>query len=141
MTGWQRLFVVLFVIVGTLMALLFGTEYPDRTDSNFVWACDGLTQREVSSDRAKEYLRTGIIPAADTYSYPSQYQRIAGECARELQHVANGTLLSSKRAEWRGQVTEAFGWFAFAAGLVYLLGMAIGWVWRGFFPKKPEAGR
>ncbi len=130
---------VLVVICGALMALLMGSTYPGKSAANFVWACDGLTSSDVTANRAKEYLRNGRIPTSDTYSYPEADMRIEGECAQELQHVANGTLLGKKRADWWGEFWSGAGWFALLSAVVYVIGMAIGWVWRGFSPKKPDS--
>lgn len=137
MNGWQRLYVVLAGLCALGIGALYASSYPDTSAGSVVWACDGLVERDVTPHRAREYLRVGLVPESDRFSYPQGDLRIEGDCANELQHVANGTLLESKRAEWWGEARKGAGWFLATASIVYLMGMALGWVWRGFFPKKP----
>jgi hypothetical protein len=142
LNGWQRLF-VLFLALSVLAAgAVMVSAFPDRSDTGAytVYACDlSIDAWDVTPAAAAFYLRNGTIPAA-ARGYagdPPRDGSIDPECRKQLTQIAAGTRYRHLLWGWLVTCLETVGWLAGGAYVVYLLGSVLGWVWRGFFPRKP----
>ncbi len=137
MNGWRRLFSLFSGLFLLLAAILWYGTYPSQRSDGLetVYDCS-LSENELSKQDAQRFLQAGRIPAAMTYNYPEHDEVVAGDCADALEAVANGTAHDLRVGAWWSQGFE--GALGIAAFLVFLyaLGACLGWVWRGFRPKK-----
>lgn len=135
MEGWRRLFVVLCWLVGACVGLVAFSQYPDKARDDDVWSCS-LRDTSVSAERARQLLAIGHIPLAENYEFPEGNLPISGECADDLQAVANGRMRTKRIAAWRADTFQAAWYAAIALAIVFAVGRALGWVWRGFRPAR-----
>jgi hypothetical protein len=143
LNGWQRLFALLFAL--SLLALIgvMASVKPKRSDTGtyYVDACGlSVSRWDVSPAGALFYLKNGTIPAEDMgYAADGRDGSITPKCREQLAQIANGTRYRALLWNWVKVAGESFCYLLGSAWMVYLLGTAIGWVWRGFFPRKPAA--
>lgn len=136
MNGWQRLFVVFSVLCVGVVVSMVAVEAPSRGIQS-VYTC-GLLESDVTQARAKQYVKNGI-PVDETYLSGVDPMPGHAECFADLQRVADGTMYSHRVREHWGEASELLPWLLGFLALVYAAGWALGWVWRGFFPKKLPA--
>lgn len=123
MNGWQRLFSVFAALILLCSTALWYFAKP--SDSKYLVGCDSPTYATQPEAQAalqnKAYAQT---------SYSSF------NCYESLDKVASGREHREDMADWREDFENgAMGILAFLA-VIYALGAALGWTWRGFFPKK-----
>ena len=129
MNGWQRLFVVLALLV-TLPAIVFGiSQKPDG--SFYLYSC--ASPSHVTQAKAVQALASG--------NYREESWNEEPECLKALQRVASGAEGEERQRQWLRDLRNGAIALTIFFALVYALGWGLGWVWRGFFPKKPEAPR
>lgn len=134
MNGWQRLFCVFSVACGLLFIVLHRGSYPTPTPPDgtvSVYAC-ALMDTKVDRARAEKYLQDKSIPSEDRYSTDAP----DADCTVALMDVALGNSRGKLVSVWFKELWADFGVLGISLGGLYALGMALGWIWRGFFPKK-----
>lgn len=125
MNGWQRLFALLAVIIILPAIALAAVGFPRANTRSFADGCAEYQSYTIQQAQA--------VLATKSYAQ-SEYS--STRCEDSLAKIASGNALSEERGRWWDTVqTGAFSIAAFL-GVIYALGLAIGWVWRGFFPKK-----
>ena len=136
MNGWQRLFVLFSVIVylfaGVVALLNLPTEPSDGEWG--VYSC-GLNEWRVDATRAT-FLLSSVDNLAKAKRHPGE--KPSAECYVELEQISLGQKLNAEVSDH----LVAMAWGALGIGVllasVYAFGAALGWVWRGFFPRKPQ---
>lgn len=122
MNGWQRLWVVVCLV----MAILIGW-YTQQTLPN-----ESITKYYHDSriDQLTRYLKE-----ATNSSYSSDYiASLQIDIRKENEEFAKA--LAALPEERREYLTTALGiWFGLSVGL-YIAGWLIGWIYRGFRPKQ-----
>lgn len=135
MSGWQRLFVLLVLVCGVPLLGIWTVIYSDIDDTHYAYYCD-LENDYLTADRARRYVRDREIPASDLGAYRSTDPKRIQNCWGQIEAVASGDATKKEEAEARKDLYVGTGAFAVFFGLVYALGAGLGWVWRGFFPRK-----
>jgi len=125
MNGWARLYIVIAAAtIGLSTAYVFGTE-PDPEAAVYVPGCDGFTYYTPSQARA-------ALKLADWKQ--DGYQ--TASCKESLESIGNGAAYQAEFSRWRDTSRQVvIGSTVFLLSL-FAVGAAIGWVWRGFFPRK-----
>ena len=114
MNGWKRLWVVLSILIGFAF-IAAGKEYvPTR---------QGLISGYESSHPWAQYQAVDPIVRAQQVADDKEFQ--AG-----LDSLIWAQLLS---------IATTFAWWVFTSVSLYVSGWAIGWIYRGFRPKKESA--
>lgn len=126
MNGWQRMWVVvsliLAILIGWYAYLLLPTEW-------------GITNNYDSRvEQLTRYLKESL---EQENAYPGRGEYIASLREDIRKEKENLPLeLAKLPKERREHVTFAFGiWLALSVGL-YIAGWLVGWIYRGFRPKK-----
>lgn len=137
LNGWERLFILLSGLGALALLVAAFTSYPRASpDGSYaVYTC-ALTESRVSPRDARVFLADGKIPGNRLYSWASA-DFLADSCRDDLTAIRDGKKHINDVLGWAkvcGIVATAYFAFLFCAGL---LGRALGWVWRGFFPRKP----
>lgn len=140
MNGWQRLFVVAVVATGLPTLAIALSDAPTRAEDGgeSVYGCS-LNDNHVTPARAREYLKSGVIPQADTYLYDYANPLNDRDCAEAMEGVLTGALFTARHDAWRDGIWAGVAAFTGFWAVVYALGAALGWVWRGFFPRSTAA--
>ncbi len=138
MNGWQRLFLVIVVGTCAVFAAVTVAQRPSPDDSHFIIKCR-LVDSYVTPERAKKYLSEQRIPEEDFQSWAhDNTAEDWKECSTELKEVASGAEYREAQARWKESTQWAIAGIAIFFAVLYALGAALGWVWRGFFPRKPQ---
>ena len=128
MNGWQRLFVLISAIVIGLPAAIWVGNTPETNGSYYIAGC--RDSGPYTADDAKNTLGRTQYEQAEYSIY---------NCQDELTKIATGAKEAERWNDWRKDFRNgAIGIACFLSAL-YALGWALGWVWRGFFPKKSSA--
>lgn len=124
MNGWQRMFVVFSVIVIIIPAAVWIADKPDGAQAKrWAFSC-ALRDQNVSPQEAKNLL----MFEHDAASGP--------DCTDSLKSIASGKAYRDDIARWTGSFKAGALVIGVFLAVVYALGWALGWIWRGFFPKK-----
>lgn len=124
MNGWQRLFVVVAVIVCLPPLAIWLSDRPRENQAFFVMGC-------VTS----YYTPKEAEIALRDHSY-EQESYSSFQCGTELTDIAQGTAHSEAVARWWDAFRIGGAFLAAGLAILYTLGAALGWVWRGFRPNK-----
>ena len=130
MNGWQRLFVLLLLVVSLPLGVGWLFSKPEQDDSHYVVGC--VDTMYVTPAEATRLLATGDYEQHPISSY---------NCKSELQEIATGVEYRERVSEWRSNFKIGLISIVIAFAAIYAIGFGIAWVWRGFFPKKPESSR
>ena len=129
MNGWQRLFVMFVLVVAVAAFAIWVSQKPG--DYRYVSDCsepNRVTQAEAAAAIASNNFRENPW-------------NVEPKCLRELEQVASGRESRKKHDVWRSDLKGGAIALTIFFAVIYCLGWALGWVWRGFFPKKAESSR
>lgn len=136
MNGWHRLFVLAVVTTG----LGFGALHlVDRPNAEAYAAGCNLISWRIAPERAKEWLRAGAIPVSERRSYQTSDPLEDSVCRSEIEAIASGERYRQDSDRWLNYLRFKVIAFAVFWTIVYVVGRSLGWVWRGFFPKRQSA--
>lgn len=122
MNGWQRIFVVLALVIALPSLGIWLLSKPSSDGNSYAYGCYESNISYVTIKDADVYLRT--TPG------------LAFECKKSLAEIASGEVQARNVEQWwKNFKFGVVGIGAFLA-VVYALGWAMGWIWRGFFPKR-----
>jgi hypothetical protein len=122
MNGWQRLFVVLTACISMAGMALWLISKPASDGRGYAYGCYESNISYVSIKDADVHLRT--TPG------------LAFECKKSLAEIASGKSHQKSMNSWYGDLKVGAVTVSVFLAMVYALGWAAGWIWRGFFPKK-----
>ncbi|HEX4852753.1 hypothetical protein [Arenimonas sp.] len=133
------MFVVLCGIVAVPALIAFIALFPREQEIWGVYGCS-LQDTAMTKARAIDYQKNGI-PEADFYPWALEDGSVDRfqDCTAEIRAIADGSILDKKVSQhWRD---ASWVGLVLAALLVtlYALGWSVGWIWRGFFPKRSGA--
>lgn len=145
MNGWQRLFTVFAVLFVLTMSAKFYALWPKDGAEMYVFGCDGVVM--LRPEAAKTYLAAlttgqGLEKALPyPWTVENARQDIGNQkCITDLRAVIDGTTLSEARKGFLQELPLGIGLVLGVLAIVYFAGWVIGWVWRGFFPKRQGQG-
>ncbi|MGN6223674.1 MAG: hypothetical protein ACTHN1_08520 [Pseudoxanthomonas sp.] len=125
LNGWQRLYVVLLLVVGLPLGVAGFYSMPNEHEGHYT-GCEKPSYADPAE--AGRLLATG-----EWREWPSSREPT---CMFALREIADGTKYRQAMRSWRDSVQSGIIAFVILFGAIYLFGLGIGWVWRGFFPKK-----
>ena len=126
LNGWQRLWIVVAVVLLVFVGLVVAIEFPDRDQ-------DVLRELQSSDCLAYRGLQAGdstdVGPCFDLVAYQSTFE-VKLSSVRDYEENLRG----------RRYKVVFYGllWWAGLAGTIYLFGFAVAWVRRGFVSKAPQ---
>lgn len=132
MNGWQRLYVVAMVPLALLLLVGAVLNFPYESKVHYAFECP-FEDYSFTQAQAVE------IVATDGKNEPlASYRRGKSwpECMKRMKEISSGRALANDRERFWSDVFVGSAAFAVFAALVYSAGWAVGWVWRGFFPRK-----
>lgn len=137
--GWKRLYIVVFWLGALLLLFPAVFSYPARpADGEYpVYDCN-LDSIYVAPRDAAFILGYGAIPKDRLASWAPD-NAITSDCRAKLRSIANGSMHWQLVKEWLHNCTVGAALYIALMLLLGLLGRAAGWVWRGFFPKRPQS--
>lgn len=128
LNGWQRMYVVVAMLVGIPSAAIGFYSMPNERE-DFYTSCD--TPSYATAEEASRLLTNGKWREWTSSTEPT--------CMLTLQKIADGTTYRQSMKAWRDGWRVGLISFVIFFGAIYLLGLGVGWIWRGFFPKKTPA--
>lgn len=136
LNGWERLFILLSGLGGLALLIMAVAYYPRvPADGAYeVYTC-ALTDSRITPRDARVFLAESKIPEERLYSWASP-DFLTDSCRNDLAEIRDGNRHWHDFVSWaKVSVATAAAYLAFLF-CVGLLGRALGWVWRGFFPRK-----
>lgn len=127
--GWERAFVVTCLATFAVVAL-------DRVNALPSPAEEG--RRVYRCDESLINLREPVRPAqAAQLVYRETFANtVSSDCLDALTQIADGRAQAEEWRQWRKRSGENVSFAVAFLACIYVAGLAVGWVWRGFFPKK-----
>lgn len=124
MSGWKRLFTVFAVCVCTLSGAAWWLNKPD-----------GLQGSRLAMGCLDAFNTSYFTPAEAGIAYLTLSDK-STQCAKDLRKISSGDAYREDRSRWWSTLNEGARVVLAFLFIVYGLGWAIGWIWRGFFPKR-----
>lgn len=136
MNGWHRLFVVYAVVVAIILGLKFLSYRPGEYAIGKYAASACGVFRYVSKEDAGTYLKQGFVHNTDYPDVDENAHKLAPKCRADLEEYVSGKSLQTARSSWIKEWPLLVGFYLAILLLTYGIGWVIGWVWRGFRPRK-----
>jgi hypothetical protein len=148
MNGWQRLFTLLAALTVVPTAAVLYADRPDSSETFWAGECAGskyysqadanvaLAKMEVFAKDAP-WKRDAHLPQTATDEELAEIIRAVEACKSDLESIASGQELTRSVARWNTRAKAAAVFVSALLLGLYAVGWGLGWVWRGFFPKKP----
>lgn len=125
MNGWKRLYVLALLVVSIPLLAMWAYSKPSP-DQSFFADCEkpySATQAE-----ARKWLADMTYREWDYESEP--------RCLRSLQQIESGATFERYYNDWMTNLKVGVIAVTIIFGAILLVGIGVGWVWRGFFPKR-----
>lgn len=142
MNGWRRLFVVVALIVSVPAAALWWINKPlEKDELRNLYACEfaaapeSMEQLRQTDLRYKELLASGKPADRLVAKYMPQAD---ADCAERMSKILDGRAFAESSANWWQDFRNGLLALSVFLGSIYAIGFGLGWVWRGFRPKKPQ---
>ncbi|WP_457097887.1 hypothetical protein [Lysobacter sp. P5_B9] len=127
MNGWQRLYVFALILISSATFGIWRFQKP--SDSFYAVGCD--YPMYATEGDAKNHLGRHDYREHDFAQEP--------RCYESLREIAIGEAAAAAEQRWREAFRIGALTLAILFAFIYAIGFGIGWVWRGFFPKKSAA--
>lgn len=146
LNGWQRLYCVLAVIVVLPALGVWGISKPKWDGAYPAWNCYDLRPHaSFTAPEAKaildsykgQVLSDGLKLRPETWPQRSDDKpHLFSDCAQELTNIASGLAARESHAKWWNNFLIGALFYLVAFGVLYAFGWSVGWIWRGFFPRR-----
>lgn len=132
MNGWQRLFIFIcgLVLVPVLVVSFYSKPKQPFSSWEIKYSCDSTEFSDITYGNVDYFLAKALEIHNENSYWNLQ------KCLTELHAFKDGVKEKEAWARWWSDSYDSIFYSLVFLFIVYAIGRSIGWVWRGFRPKK-----
>jgi len=142
LSGWQRLWVVLSIIYLPIVVLLLLEEWPNKKQIEHLWVYS-IIGASIDASKDDDYRTNRVREAYKDISDRELIQKINAKYDKKPKYkekLNKINLRYQKKIQSLGKdrlikIGMAFIGWSIPIGILYLMGLAIGWIYKGFKEK------